>query len=157
MLIQIHGKQKLTEKYWGGQCQKWVWPLCSQDSKIGCISRKNVSSWFFRFYWSCKKYTFLGLCQKTLLANQFAWFFTFDLFDLLILILGVHCYIVLVLFVCFYRSQFCSPGINQISHSQSNLVSIHLAFLTGKYWTGLLNLCVIYTNIISKLYQDMYL
>ena len=31
-----------------------------------------------------------------LLANQFAGFFTFDLFDLSILIPGVHCYIVLV-------------------------------------------------------------
>ena len=33
--------------------------------------------------------------QNTL-ANQFARFFTFDLFDLLILIPGVHCYIVFV-------------------------------------------------------------
>ena len=36
------------------------------------------------------------LCQKTLLANQFARFFTFDLFELLIVIPGVHFYIVLV-------------------------------------------------------------
>ena len=41
MLIQVHGKQKLIEKYWGGRCQKWVWPLCSQDSKIGSMSKKN--------------------------------------------------------------------------------------------------------------------
>ena len=39
---------------------------------------------------------YFGLCWKILLANQFAGFFTFDLFDLLILILRVHCYIVLV-------------------------------------------------------------
>ena len=32
-----------------------------------------------------------------MLTNQFAGFFTFDLFDLLILILGIHCYIVLVM------------------------------------------------------------
>ena len=25
----------------GRHGQKWVWPLCSQDSKIGCMSRKN--------------------------------------------------------------------------------------------------------------------
>ena len=30
------------------------------------------------------------------MANQFEGFFTFDLFELLILIMGVHCYIVLV-------------------------------------------------------------
>ena len=40
---------------------------------------------------------YFGLCWKILLANQFAGFFTFDLFDLLILILGIHCYIVLVM------------------------------------------------------------
>ena len=39
---------------------------------------------------------YFGLCQKILLGNQFAGFFTFDLVDLLILILRVHCYIVLV-------------------------------------------------------------
>ena len=66
---------------------------------------------------------YFGLCWKILLANQFAGFFTFDLLDLLILIPGIHCYIVLVLekkkfpikrkqgvnncfnFVCFYY--FC--------------------------------------------------
>ena len=36
------------------------------------------------------------LCRKILLANQFAGFLTFDLFDLLILIPWVHCHIVLV-------------------------------------------------------------
>ena len=41
MLIVIHGKQKLIEKYWSGCGQKWVRPLCSQDSKIGFMSRKN--------------------------------------------------------------------------------------------------------------------
>ena len=41
MLIQVHGKWKLIEKYWGGHGQKWAWPLCSHDSKIGFMSRKN--------------------------------------------------------------------------------------------------------------------
>ena len=51
----------------------------------------------FRFYWSYKKYhAILGYDPKILLANQFAGLFIFDLFDLLILILGVHCCIVLV-------------------------------------------------------------
>ena len=39
---------------------------------------------------------YFGLCRKILLVNQFAGFFTFELFDLLILILGVHYNIVLV-------------------------------------------------------------
>ena len=39
---------------------------------------------------------YFGLCQKILLANQFAGVFTFDLCDLLILTPGLHCYIVLV-------------------------------------------------------------
>ena len=48
-----------------------------------------------------------GLCWKILLANQFARFFTFDLFDLLVLIPGVHRYIVLVLYI------FCSFGMKK--------------------------------------------
>ena len=39
---------------------------------------------------------YFGLCRKILLANQFAGFLIFDLCDLLIIIRGVHCYIVLV-------------------------------------------------------------
>ena len=36
---------------------------------------------------------YFWLCRKILSASQFPGFFTFDLFDLLILVLGVHCYI----------------------------------------------------------------
>ena len=43
-----------------------------------------------------QKICYFGLCHKILLANQFAGFFTFDLFFLLILIPGTHCYIVFV-------------------------------------------------------------
>ena len=50
---------------------------------------------FFASIQATKKCCF-GLCRKILLANQFTGFFTFDLFDLLILLPGVHCYIVLV-------------------------------------------------------------
>ena len=46
-----------------------------------------------------QKIYYFGLFQKILLANQFAGVFTFDLFNLLILITGVHCYIVLVSFM----------------------------------------------------------
>ena len=51
MLKQIHEKQKLIEKYWGGHGQKQVWPICSQDSKIGCMSRKNeINKLIFAVY-----------------------------------------------------------------------------------------------------------
>ena len=40
-LIQFHEKKKLTEKYWGGHDQKWVWSHCSQDSKYGFMLRKD--------------------------------------------------------------------------------------------------------------------
>ena len=54
----------------------------------------------FCFHWSYKKYhTILGHARKYSWPNQFAGFFTFDLFNLLILMQGVHCYIVLA-FVC---------------------------------------------------------
>ena len=34
-------KVNLTEKYYGGLGQEWLWPLWSQDSEIGCVSRRN--------------------------------------------------------------------------------------------------------------------
>ena len=64
--------------------------------KLAVSQGKMYQVDFFASIEAAKNTLFLGLCQKTLLANQFAWFFTFDLFDLLILILGVHWYIVLV-------------------------------------------------------------
>ena len=48
---------------------------------------------------------YFGYDPKKLFANLFAGFFTFDLFDLLILIPGVRCYIVLVLFNMFFYTQ----------------------------------------------------
>ena len=43
-----------------------------------------------------QKTCYLGLYRKILLANEFAEFFTFDFFDLLILIPGLHCHIAFV-------------------------------------------------------------
>ena len=48
-----------------------------------------------------QKMCYFGLCHKILLANQFAGLFTFDFFNLLILIPEVHCYIV------FFGSGIC--------------------------------------------------
>ena len=67
----------------------------SQPTRLSdALNLKNLKAiWdinlMFCFHWNYKKY-------HTILANPFAGFFTFDLFDLLILIPGVHCYIVLV-------------------------------------------------------------
>ena len=43
----------------------------------------------------------MGYDPKILLANQFAEYFTFGLFDLLNLIPGVHCYIVYLFYMRF--------------------------------------------------------
>ena len=57
----------------------------------------------FCFHWSY----ILVYDSKTLLANQFAGFFIFNLFDLLILIIpGVQCYIVLASDRCFLKSLY---------------------------------------------------
>ena len=45
---------------------------------------------------------YFGLCSKILLDKPFAGSFTFHLFDLLILIPGVHCYIVLAIFIIIF-------------------------------------------------------
>ena len=71
---------------------------------------------------------YFGLCQKILLANQCAGFFTFDLLDLLILIPGVHCYIVLVFVGC---SQAC-PGFTKVIWN--NKLPIFLKRLESLYW-----------------------
>ena len=74
-------------------------------------------------------------------------------YRVVLLTTSLHCF----LFVCFYRSQFCSPAINQISHSQSKgWFPFILLCRWEKYWTGLLGLCINYTNMSSDLYQHMY-
>ena len=52
-----------------------------------------------------QKLCYFGLCRQILLANQFAGFFTFDLFGLLILTPGIHCYIVLNFLLLFSQCQ----------------------------------------------------
>ena len=59
-----------------------------------------------------KLQTILGYDPKILLATLFAGFFTFDLFHLLTLMLGVHCYIVLVNSV---KWPYYQKDINQIN------------------------------------------
>ena len=59
-----------------------------------------------------KLQTVLGYDPKILLATLFPGFFTFDLFDLLTLMLGVHCYIVLVNSV---KWPYYQKDINQIN------------------------------------------
>ena len=51
---------------------------------------------FFASIEATKTIILFWVMLEILLANQFAGFFTSDLFDLLILIQGVHCYILLV-------------------------------------------------------------
>ena len=41
LLRQIHGNYKLIEKYCSRRGQKWVWPLLSEELRIGCISSSN--------------------------------------------------------------------------------------------------------------------
>ena len=71
---------------------------------------------------------------------------------------SLHC-AVFCLFVCFYRSQLCSPTINQISLGQSKgwFPFILLCRQEKYHWTGLFGLHIDHTNMISELYQHMYL
>ena len=41
MLIQIYENWNFIGNFFDEHCQKWVLPLLSQHSRIGCISRKN--------------------------------------------------------------------------------------------------------------------
>ena len=85
--------------FWAGI----VWRRLSGNQIVRCFKLKKLKN--------CMSYQvdillplelqkisyYFGLCWKILLASQFSGFFTFDLFDLLILVPGVHCYIILVL------------------------------------------------------------
>ena len=82
-----------------------VWHRLSANQIVRCFKLKKLKNYMryqvdFLLPLKLQKISYyFGLCRKILLANQFVGFFTFDLFDLLILIPGVHCYIVLVHFV----------------------------------------------------------
>ena len=81
------------------------WHRLSTNQIVRCFKLKNLKSYLrchvdFLLPLKLQKIScYFGLCRKILLANQFAGFFTFDLFDMLILIPRLHCYIVLVVIV----------------------------------------------------------
>ena len=81
----------------------WVGTVRRRLSVNQIVRGFKLQSWgiklIFWHRWSYRKYAILDHGLKKLLANQLAEIFTFDLFDLLILIPGVHCYIVLVFFI----------------------------------------------------------
>ena len=74
----------------------------SQPTRLSdVLNLKNLKtlwriSLIFLLPFKLQKICCFGLCRKILLASQFTGFFTFNLFDLLILLPEVHCYIVLV-------------------------------------------------------------
>ena len=77
----------------------------SQPTRLSCFKLKKLKNYMgyqvdFLLPLKLQKISYyFGLCWKMLLANQFVGFFTFDLFDLLTLVPGVHCYIVLFSFL----------------------------------------------------------
>ena len=84
--------------FWAGI----VWHRLSANQIVRCFKLEKLKN-YMRYQVDVllplklqKISYYLGLWQKILLANQFAGFFTFNLFGLLISIPGIHCYIVLV-------------------------------------------------------------
>ena len=77
-----------------------VWHMLSANQIVRCFKLKKLKNYLryqvdFLFPLKLLKISYyIGLCWKMLLSNQFAGFFTFGLFDLLILIPGVYCYLV---------------------------------------------------------------
>ena len=86
-----------------------VWHRLSVNQIVRCFKLKRPKN-YMRYQVDLslpsklkkKKSCYFGLSREILLANQFPGFFIFDLFDLLMLIPGVHCYIVLVLAAIIY-------------------------------------------------------
>ena len=91
ILLDIHWSyQNLL--FWAGI----VWHRLSANQIVRCFKLKKLKNYMryqvdFLLPLKLQKISYyFGLYQKILLVNQFAGFFTFDLFDLLILIQGVH-------------------------------------------------------------------
>ena len=84
--------------FWAGI----VWHRLSANQIVRCFKLKKLKNNMmyqvdFLLLLKLQKISnCFGLSRKIVLVNQFPGFFTFDLFNLLILIPGVHCCIVLV-------------------------------------------------------------
>ena len=73
-----------------------VWHRLSANQIVRCFKLKKLNYMRYQVDFLLplkvqKISYYFGLCWKILLVNQFAGFFTFDLFDLLILIPLLHC------------------------------------------------------------------
>ena len=92
----------------------WLGIFRYRLSAINIVRCFELQSWTHQadFLLLLKLQTILGYDPKILLATRFAGFFTFDLFHLLTLMLGVHCYIVLVNSV---KWPYYQKDINQIN------------------------------------------
>ena len=125
----------------------------------------NYPSVYIQAFAYCKTWFCLRTCMQMVLhcVN-----FRSSFLSLLCLIASSSCtscchacylYAALIFFVCFYESRFCSPAINQIFLSQyKGCFPFILHCRWEKYhWTGPLGLCIIYTNMISELYNYMHL
>ena len=96
ILLDIHWSYKIC--YFGLALSS----INSQPTRFSdVLNLKNSKTMWgtkliFCYHWSYEKYANLGYGPQKFLADQFAEFFTFDVFNLLILVQRVHCYIVLV-------------------------------------------------------------
>ena len=86
-------------------CTGIVWYRLSANVVVRCFKLRKLKNYklgikfIFCFHWSYKKYnTILGYAVKYSWPISLQEFFTFDFFDLLILIPGVQWYIVVVFF-----------------------------------------------------------
>ena len=109
IVMDIHwSRQNLV--FWVGI----VWHRLSVNQIVRCFKLKKPKNYMryevdFLLPLKLQKICYFGLCWKILLAIQFTGFFTFDLFDLLIVIPGVHYYILLVYFSANHAIGITSP------------------------------------------------
>ena len=107
ILLDIHCSYK-NMLFWAGLVRHGL----SSNQIVRCFKLKKLENCVtyqvdFLLPLNLQKIWYFGLWPKILLANQFAEFSTFDLFDLLILMPGVHCCIVLILI--FFSQKLACP------------------------------------------------
>ena len=109
-----------------------VWHRLSANQIVRCFKLMELENYMryqvdFLLPLKLQKISYyFGLCRKILLANQFVGFFTFDLFDLLTLVPGVHCYIVLFSFLTklslsYLFQSFPSPNTKYFVRNSENI------------------------------------
>ena len=144
--------------FWAGI----VWHRLSANRIVRCFKLeklKNYMRYQFDFLLLLKLQKisyYFALCWKILLASQGARFFTFHIFDLLILMPGVHCYIVHICLVSSFLTDFSSWSLLSIISNCYSLALFFLRLLPFNYCNFFVNIAVFIAKLIDIIHHSIF-